>query len=100
MANERMDQDTLADTLATLGYPGFAQLKNALKLNSAVLALACLRKANLEVRVVEALPWLLSHYEQMKLDWLTRQAKVKHLQNHLGYLASLAQEFHFQNCLA
>ena len=92
MANEPMDQDSLASALATLGYPGFAHLKKALKLNPAVLALECLRKANLDVRVVEALPWLLSHYEQMNLDWLTRQAKVNNLQNHLGYLASLAQE--------
>lgn len=80
LANEPMDHDTLAGTLATLGYPGFAHLKRALELNPAVLVLECLRKANLDVRVVEALPWLI------------RRAKVNNLQNHLGYLASLAQE--------
>lgn len=87
-----LDDDTLAATLAALGYPGFSHLPHATLRNPASVVLECLRKANLDVRVVEALPWLLSHYEALQLDWLTREAKLRNLQNRLGFLTALANE--------
>lgn len=87
-----LDDDTLASTLSTLGYPGFAHLKHATPRNPAALLLECLRKSNLDVRVVEALPWLLSHHETLDLAWLTREAKFRNLQNRLGFLTALANE--------
>ncbi len=92
LSDTELDDDTLANTLGALGYPGFAHLTSAPKLNPAVLVLECLRKANLDVRVLLGLPWLLAHFEQMDNNWLLDQAKLRNLQNRLGYLTFLAAE--------
>ena len=89
---EQLSNDTLAHSLGKLGYPGFAPLTPAPKLNPAVLALEVLRKSNAEPRTVEALVWLLSYFKNLHTTWLVDQAKLRNLQNHLGFLASLANE--------
>ncbi len=92
LSETELDDATLANTLATLGYPGFAHLPKAPSRNPAALVLECLRKANLDVRTLQGLPWLLAFYSHMDLDWLVDQAKLKNLQNRLGYLTTLAAE--------
>jgi hypothetical protein len=77
-----------------LGYPGFAHLARrggAAKHPGAVL-LTALAQPELEARAVEALPWLLLRYWSLDPAWLTREAKVRDLQNRLGFVVSLARE--------
>ena len=85
---------TLAEDLAALGYPGFAHLARrggAAKHPGAVL-LTALAQPELEARAVEALPWLLLRYWSLDPAWLAREAKVRDLQNRLGFVVSLARE--------
>ncbi len=87
-----LTDDTLVHSLGKLGYPGFAPLTQAPKLNPAVLALEVLRKSNAEPRTVEAVVWLLSYFKNLDTTWLVAQAKLRNLQNRLGLLTSLANE--------
>src|SRR4051794_31036511 len=48
--------------LGAVGYPGFAHLRNGRPLNPADLLLRTLRAGDVDARVVEALPWVLSTY--------------------------------------
>ena len=57
-----------------------------------MLALEVLRKSNAELRTVEALVWHLSYFKNLDSTWLVAQAKLRNLQNRLGFLASLANE--------
>jgi hypothetical protein len=83
----------LATDLAALDYPGFSHLRphRWTPKNPAEVLLAALAKENLEARLVEALPWLLLHYPTLDREWLVREAKVRDLQNRLGFVASLAR---------
>ena len=92
MRPNQINDEPLAHTLGKLGYPGFSHLQNAPLCNPAQLLLECLRKSNLDVRVAEGLPWLLSHFEQLDTLWLVSQAKQGNLQNRLGFLTALANE--------
>lgn len=84
--------DFLAAQLAALGYPGFAHLRGAVrKVNPAVFLLTALAERNLEARVAEGLPWLVAHYPDMDFDWLVAQARMKNLQNRLGFVVTLAR---------
>ncbi len=90
----RVSAVTLAQDLAALGYPGFTQLarrSGAAKHPGAVL-LTALAQPELEARAVEALPWLLLRYWSLDPAWLVREAKVRDLQNRLGFVVSLARE--------
>ena len=90
----RVSAATLAQDLAALGYPGFAHLARrggAAKHPGAVL-LTALAQPELEARAVEALPWLLLRYWSLDPAWLVREAKVRDLQNRLGFVVSLARE--------
>ena len=90
----RVTAATLAQDLAALGYPGFAHLARrggAAKHPGAVL-LTALAQPELEARAVEALPWLLLRYWSLDPAWLAREAKVRDLQNRLGFVVSLARE--------
>jgi hypothetical protein len=51
------DNENLASDLAALGYPGFAYLRASPKRAPAEVVLSALQVANLEPRLVEALPW-------------------------------------------
>ena len=56
------DSRELARDLAGLGYPGFSFLRSAIRKNPASVLVAALSADDLEVRVVEALPWLVSQF--------------------------------------
>jgi hypothetical protein len=42
--------------------------------------------------VAEALPWLALRYSEMDWDWVTREAKLRNLQNRLGLTLLLAKK--------
>lgn len=85
---------TLAEELAALGYDGFAYLRQRRrwKKNPAEVLVAALAQSDLEARVVEALPWLLLRYRDMDAEWLVSQAKLRDLQNRLGFVVTLARQ--------
>lgn len=87
-----LDDDALASGLARLGYPGFAHLSDGPLMNPTVLVLECLRKSCPDVRLVEGLPWLLSRFSGLAVDWLCAQVKLLNLQNQLGFLVALTAE--------
>jgi transcriptional regulator with XRE-family HTH domain len=81
----------LAEQLSALGYEGFAYLRpRRWQRNPAEVLLTGLAQENLEARLVEALPWLLVRYWNMDRAWLVREAKLRDLQNRLGFVVSLA----------
>jgi transcriptional regulator with XRE-family HTH domain len=90
---EKCGAASLARNLAALKYPGFAHLRphRWTPKNPAEVLLAALAKDDLEPRLVEALPWLLLHYPNLDREWLVREAKVRDLQNRLGFVVSLAR---------
>lgn len=83
---------TLTKELAALGYPGFAYLRGKQKRNPAEVLLTALNQGELEARLVEALPWLVLHYWDMDTGWLVSQAKLRNLQNRLGFVVDLARQ--------
>jgi transcriptional regulator with XRE-family HTH domain len=88
---EEADASRLARQLSGLGYPGFAHLR-AERINPAILVLRSLVHDDLEVRLTEALPWVLATYPDVDWPWLTDQVKLRDVQNRLGFLVGLAQE--------
>jgi transcriptional regulator with XRE-family HTH domain len=87
-----MNADALASQLCVLGYPGFAYLRSRVpRMNPGEVLLACLAQDELEPRLVEALPWLLLRYWEMDTDWLVADACRFTLQNHLGFVVSMAR---------
>jgi hypothetical protein len=83
----------LTSVLAALGYPPFAHLKKTEKLmNPALVVVAALAHADLDVRLVKALPWVLSVFTDLDAGWLAAQSRLLNLQNRLGYLVTLADE--------
>lgn len=89
---EKVSSEFLARELAALGYPGFAHLRRgSKKMNPADYLLAAVAQPNLEARVAEGLPWLVAQYPEMDFVWLTSQARMKNLQNRLGFTVTLAK---------
>lgn len=86
---QHRNDEQLAADLATLGYPGFAYLAGA-KRNPAEVLFDALDRADLDARVVEALPWLPMQYPDMDWKWLVDQAKLHNRQNRLGFVLALA----------
>jgi len=82
----------LSVELGALGYPGFSYLRVRRPRNPAEVLLEGLSQANLDARVAEGLPWLALTYVDMDWDWLVRNAKLRDLQNRLGFALSLAAE--------
>jgi transcriptional regulator with XRE-family HTH domain len=88
-----LSPDSLVRELASLGYPGFSHFRRPIrKVNPAKFLLSALGQNNLEARVVEALPWLVFRYPDMDFDWLVPQARLKNLQNRLGFCVTLARQ--------
>ncbi len=85
------DSSSLATGLASLGYPGFRQLAGAPAHHPATILLAAIASSNVEIRVVEALSWLAAEYNDLDWEWLIREAKVRDLQNRLGFVVTLAR---------
>ncbi len=59
-------------------------------MNPALVVVGALAYADLDVRLVEALPWVLSKFADVDVSWLTAQSRLLNLQNRLGYLVALA----------
>jgi hypothetical protein len=73
-------------------YPGYSYLRGKATRNPAQLLFNALDQPDLDVRVVEALPWLTYTYADMDWDWLVKNAKLHDRQNRLGYVVTLASE--------
>jgi transcriptional regulator with XRE-family HTH domain len=82
----------LQPDLGALGYPGFSYLRGKPTRNPAQLLFFALDQADLDARVVEALPWLTWTYVDMNWDWLVSNAKLHDRQNRLGFVVALAAE--------
>jgi transcriptional regulator with XRE-family HTH domain len=84
--------DRFRAQLSTLGYPSFGHVTPArVKAGPDALLLSVLAAPDVDSRVVEALPWLIRRYaRELDLDWLVRQAKLRNLQNRLGFLFQMA----------
>ena len=81
----------LASASGALGYPPFAHLRKGVqKLNPALVVVGALAHSDLEVRIVEALPWVLATFDDLDAEWLVAQCRVLNIQNRLGYLVTLA----------
>ncbi len=90
-APAQTDDQHLAESLAKLGYPGFAYMRTRVsKKNPAEVLLTALGQDKLEARVAEALPWVAMHYSHHTSNWLVEQARKFNLQNRLGFVVSLA----------
>lgn len=87
-----LSSETIARELAGLGYPGFSYMKAKATWNPAELLVAALTKDDLEVRVAEALPWLVLRYHDMDWQWAIRESKLRDAQNRLGFAVTLARE--------
>jgi transcriptional regulator with XRE-family HTH domain len=86
------DESKLASELAALGYPGLSHLKSGVKKkNPAELLLSALGNDNLDSRLVEALPWVVLKFPNLNWHWLTQAAKLRDLQNRLGYVTNVAR---------
>lgn len=86
-----LDPGALYGQLARLSYPGFVHVKKAAKpMNPALVVAAALAHSDLDVRLVEALPWVLAVFRDLDWGWLIAQCRLLNLQNRLGYLVSLA----------
>jgi len=85
----RHNDDQLAADLGSLGYPGYSYLHSNMR-NPAEVLFDALDRSDLDVRVVEALPWVVLRYPEMDWDWLTAKAKLNDRQNRLGFVVALA----------
>jgi transcriptional regulator with XRE-family HTH domain len=85
--------DKLAADLADLGYTGFSHLKRkrTRKQNPADVLLTALNAPKRDARVVEALPWLVLNFPDLKWNEVSRAARMYDLQNRLGYVANVAR---------
>jgi transcriptional regulator with XRE-family HTH domain len=88
---ESWDSADLAKAVANLGYPGFRHLSGGTRDNPAVVLLAALSRRDVEVRVVESLPWLVVEYYDLDWDWLMREVRVRDRQNRLGFIVTLGR---------
>jgi hypothetical protein len=90
----RLNAAALARDLAGFGYPGFAYLRPRYwtPKNPGEVLLSALAQDDLEPRLVEALPWLVLRYSTLDWSWVVREAKVRDLQNRLGFVVGLARQ--------
>jgi DNA-binding XRE family transcriptional regulator len=84
--------DDLQRKLASLGYVGFEHVRSRGVSNPAEVVLSAVVKRDLDTRLVEALPWVLSTYTDLDWAWLRNQAKLNNAQNRLGYVVHLAKQ--------
>lgn len=90
-ARALVNPEKLARQLAGLGYPGFAHLGSGSKANPAAVVLEALLQSDLEVRLSEALPWVLLTYPDLDWQWLVDHAKLHDVQNRLGFVVAVAR---------
>ena len=84
--------ERLQRELAFLGYPGFEHVRSKAVSNPAQVVFDAVVKPDLDTRLTEALPWVLSTYTDLNWDWLRDRAKLNNAQNRLGYLVHLAEQ--------
>lgn len=82
----------LARSLGRAGYPGFTHLKRGTRLNPAQVLVSALRLPELDPRTAEALPWLVRAHADLDWAWVVRQAKLRDLQNRVGFVVALGRE--------
>lgn len=82
---------TMAKAVANLGYPGFRHLRCGRAVNPAAVLLAAISSSDLEVRVVESLPWVAIEHHDLDWEWLGREARLHDAQNRLGFLVTLSR---------
>jgi transcriptional regulator with XRE-family HTH domain len=88
------ESEALKLELGAFGYPGFGYLRGRPMRNPAEFLFAALDESDLDIRVVEALPWVAWRYAvDMNWDWLVRNTKTRNRQNRLGFVVSLAKEW-------
>lgn len=85
------NENTLAADLASLGYPGFSYLRSRHKKNPVEVLLSALSAKSLDIRLTEALPWVLLKYPDLDWQSLVNVAKVRDLQNKLGFVTCVAR---------
>lgn len=92
VSRKRSASEALACDLGALGYPGLAYLRprNWKPKNPGAVLLTALSQEDLESRLVEALPWLVLTFWPLDQEWLVREAKLRDLQNRLGFVVTLA----------
>ncbi len=91
-AAEEAGSDRLQGELAGLGYPKFAHVVSKLQHNPAGVLLGAVVQQDLDTRLVEALPWVVSQYVDLDWPWLRDRVKLGNVQNRLGYIVYLAKE--------
>jgi transcriptional regulator with XRE-family HTH domain len=85
------DNQHLVESLAKLKYPGFAYMRSRVaNKNPFEFLLTALGQKELEARVAEALPWVVTQYIHAESTWLVEQARKLNLQNRLGFVVGLA----------
>jgi transcriptional regulator with XRE-family HTH domain len=84
--------DQLQQSLASLGYPGFEHVRSNAKSNPAEVVLKAVVQPDLDTRLVEALPWVLSTYTGLNWEWLRDRVRCNNAQNRLGFLLHLAEQ--------
>ena len=89
---QQVSPDDLQRKLASLGYPGFEHVRSKAVSNPAEVVLNAVVNRDLDTRLVEALPWVLSRYTDLNWEWLRNRAKLHNAQNRLGYLVHLAEQ--------
>lgn len=82
----------LTRDLAAVGYPGFSHVKSSRVKNPAEVLISALGADKLDARVTEALPWLVSEVSEADWSKVVAAAKVRDLQNRLGFVTSLARK--------
>jgi len=87
----KTSDDQLTSDLAGLGYKGFSHYKPSHGKNPADVLLSALNANNRDARLVEALPWLVLAFPDIKWRDVTRVAKMHDLQNRLGFVVSVAR---------
>lgn len=92
-ADRTVSEQWVEHALARLGYPGFAYRKKAgPRSNPTEVLLRALTRDELDARLVEALPWLLLRFQGFAFETLSAPARLRDLQNRLGFIVSLARE--------
>ena len=82
--------EKLVKELAAYEYPGYTHVEASELKNPVEVLVSALGADNLEARLVEALPWLLLRFPDLEWKNLVDAAKLKDLQNRLGFLTSIA----------
>jgi len=92
-ANKAVSEQWVDQALARLEYPGLAyRKKQGPRRNPAEVLLRALARDDLDPRLVEALPWLLLQFDGAAFGMLVVPAKLRDLQNRLGFMVSIARE--------